>query len=113
MQRRFYLINDAIPGPYAIFSYDTETKLFSTHIPKEVPPGNLPAIFNLLARKGEYEIGDRWSRRFVTERIAPPTRQNIGQILRDVGITEYDEFSILIHVNGRSCMDEFYLKEIL
>ena len=40
------------------------------------------------------------------ERIVPIDRQNIGQILRDNGLKEYDEYELLMLANGRCAQDE-------
>ena len=46
------------------------------------------------------------------QRIIPQDRQNIGQILRDNGLKEYDEFSLLMLTMGRCEQDDCYLEEI-
>lgn len=43
------------------------------------------------------------------ERVIPPERQNIGQILRENNMAFYDEFPLLVSNQGRSCQDECYL----
>lgn len=56
---------------------------------------------------------DYFARKFVKERVAPPERQNIGSIMRKIGITRYREFDLLMYNNGRSCQDDFVLEEIV
>lgn len=113
--RRFLIKDDNVVSPtdeYAILSYDEDTDEYTITIPDSVSPDDLPAIPGILARKGIREIGDKWARRFVKERVVPPDRQNIGMILREVGIPYYSEFPLLVYTNGRCSMDEFYLEEI-
>lgn len=112
MLRRFLIKLPESNLKCAVFSYDTETKQFAIDIPDDIDPNNLPAIPRLLFDKGMRHIDDYWARRFVKERIAPPERQNIGSIMRIVGIKEYDEFEILIYCDGRSSQDDFILEEI-
>ena len=103
------------PSPtneYAILLYDEEKDEYAISIPESVNPDDLPAIPGILARKGIREIGDKWARQFVKERVVPPDRQNIGMILRQVGIGYYSEFPLLLYTGGRCCMDDFYLEEI-
>ncbi len=97
---------------YAVLSYDEERDIYGVEIPRTVNPDHLPAILGILARQGTYTVGDKWARRFVKERVVPPDRQNIGMILKDVGIGYYSEFPLLEYTSGRCCMDEFYLEEI-
>ncbi|MBQ9984271.1 MAG: hypothetical protein IJP29_06740 [Lachnospiraceae bacterium] len=113
--RRFLIKDDNVISPtneYAILSYDEEKAQYSISIPESVNPNDLPAILGILARKGILEIEDKWARRFVKERVVPSDRQNIGAILREVGIGYYDEFPLLVYTSGRCCMDDFYLEEI-
>ena len=98
---------------YAILSYDEEKELYAIFIPESIHPDDLPAILGLFARKGIREIEDKWARRFVKERVVPSDRQNIGMILREVGMSYYDEFPLLVYTRGRCCMDDFYLEEIV
>ena len=64
------------------------------------------------ADHGEYSINSAWSRRFVQQRIVPQDRQNIGQILVDNGLSEYDEFSLLMLSMGLCEQDDCYLEEV-
>lgn len=116
MQLRKFLIKEenveSPTGEYAILSYDEENDIYGIFVPESVNPDDLPAIPACLVSKGIREIEDKWARRFVKERVVPPDRQNIGMILRDVGMQYYDEFPLLVYTSGRCCMDEFYLEEI-
>lgn len=114
MLRTFELINDAYAADeaHAILQYDEEKELYSIHVPRDTPENHLPAILSLLAKKGVRELDDYWSRKFVKERVVPIDRQNIGEIMRHVGMKKYNEFQLLEYTSGRCCMDDFYLKEI-
>lgn len=96
----------------AILTYDDESDQYAIRIPKGIDCNRLPAIPAILAQKGVYDIDDRFARRFVIERIIPPDRQNIGEILRVVGLSYYQEFPLLMYCSGRCCMDDFWLEEI-
>lgn len=113
---RNFLIKEAdsisTGNEYAVLSYDEDKDEYHVSIPESVNPDNLPAILGILARKGIREIDDKWARRFVKERVVPPDRQNIGMILREVGIGYYSEFPLLVYTSGRCAMDEFFIEEI-
>ena len=49
---------------------------------------------------------------WVRARVCPPSRQNISCILRDIGLTEYDEYGILMYTGGKSLMDDLFLEEM-
>ena len=46
---------------------------------------------------------------WLTERIIPPTRIGIDDNLRQMGLTEYDELSILKYTSGRHASDTCYI----
>ena len=53
-----------------------------------------------------------WSGLWVQQRIVPQDRQNIGQVLKENGLKEYDEFQLLMLTKGRCAQDDCYLEEI-
>ena len=114
--RRFFIKEDdglsTGQREYAVLSYDEDKDLYHISIPLSADPDDLPAIPGILARKGIREIDDKWARRFVRERVVPPDRQNIGMILRELGMTHYSEFPLLVYTGGRCCMDDFFIEEI-
>lgn len=111
--RRFAIKEENSKYPlWAILTYDEESDCYGVEIPEDIDPDRLPAILGILARKGIYSVEDKWARRFVKERVVPPDRQNIGMIMRDVGMAYYSEFPLLVYTSGRCCMDEFYLEEL-
>ena len=103
------LPQDTILG-YLIY-YET-SKAFYAELPDGADSWEMPLLLSSFADRGEYSIDSRWSRRFVRGRIVPQDRQNIGQILRDNGLKEYDEFSLLMLTMGRCEQDDCYLEEI-
>lgn len=114
MLRIFEIRNDFLEPAeeYATLTYDEATEKYAVHIPESIDCNDLPAILSLLVKQGIREIDDKWARRFVTERVVPPDRQNIGTIMRQLHMKKYSEFPILEYTSGRCCMDDFYLKEI-
>lgn len=48
--------------------------------------------------------------KWVQSRIIPSSRQNIGEILRVNGMNSYDEHTLLLKNEGRSCQDEYYIE---
>ena len=114
MLRTFKIMNDMLEplGEHAILTYDEDSEQYAVHIPESIDCNDLPAILSLLVKQGIRETDDKWARRFVTERVVPPDRQNIGTIMRQLHMKKYSEFPILEYTSGRCCMDDFYLKEI-
>ena len=57
-------------------------------------------------------MGSCYLVRWVSARIVPPNRQNIADILNDCGLSEYDEFSLMLSTEGRGQMDKYHIKEL-
>lgn len=57
-------------------------------------------------KRKQYTVNAYWSKVWVQQRIAPTDRQNLGQILKDNGLDEYDEFQLLMLANGRCVQDK-------
>lgn len=92
--------------------YDEEYHEYEIEIPEDVKSFEAPMIISDFIRKNQYSIGNEWSRRWVSQRVVPPERQNIGQILKANHWKEYDEFRFLVKNEGRSCQDECYIEKL-
>ena len=92
--------------------YYESSKSFNIELPDNADPWETTPIISSFVNRGIYSIDSHWSRRWVQQRIVPQDRQNIGQILKDNGLKEYDEFSLLMLTKGRCEQDDCYLEEI-
>ncbi len=77
-----------------------------------VPAEQMPLMLALFAQRGQLEVPAEWALRWVGERVPPPGRQNIGEILRENGLARYDEIELLARAQGRSSQDDFMVREI-
>ncbi len=112
---RIFAIKDETMPQAAILGYliyHETSKAFFIELPDGADSWDMPLLLSSFADRCEYSIDSNWSRRFVQQRIVPQDRQNIGQILRDNGLKEYDEFSLLMLTMGRCEQDDCYLEEI-
>lgn len=92
---------------YLIY-YERERK-FYIELPERADPWETPLILSSFAEKGITTVDSYWSRLWVQQRIVPTDRQNIGQILKDNQLKEYDEYSLLMLAKGRCAQDDYYL----
>ena len=88
--------------------YEME-KRFYIELPDDADPWETPLLLDSFARKGEKTVNSYWSQLWVQQRIIPTDRQNLGEILRDNGLKEYDEFDLLMLAMGRCAQDDYYL----
>lgn len=92
--------------------YYEPSRSFYTELADSLDPWDAPPVLSSFVNRGIYSIDNSWSKRWVRQRIVPQDRQNIGEILRDNGLKEYDEFSLLLLSMGRCEQDDCYLEEI-
>ena len=92
--------------------YYEPSKSFYIELSDSLDPWAVPPVLSSFVNRGIYSIDSIWSERWVRQRIVPQDRQNIGEILRDNGLKEYDEFSLLLLTMGRCEQDDCYLEEI-
>ena len=92
--------------------YYENSKSFYIELPEDADPWEVPLLLSSFAKRGQYSIGSYWSRIWVEQRIVPKDRQNLGQILKDNNLSEYDEYDLLKLSEGRCAQDDCFLKEL-
>ena len=93
----------------AYLIYYEKNREFFVELPESCDPWEVPLLLSTFARKKIYSVDSTWSRIWVQQRIIPPERQNIGQILKDNKLKEYDEYKMLMLSMGRCEQDDYYL----
>ena len=93
-----------------LFYYERE-KEFYIELPEDADPWDTPLILSSFASKGKWTVDSKWSHEWVRQRIIPYERQNIGRVLKDNKLKEYDEFALLMKGNGRCAQDDCFIKE--
>lgn len=92
--------------------YYEKTKSFYIELPENADPWETPLLLSSFVKRGEHTVNAYWSKLWVQQRIVPQDRQNLGQVLKENGLKEYDEFALLLLAHGRCAQDSFYLAEI-
>ena len=88
--------------------YELE-KRFYIELPEDADPWETPLLLSSFLKKGETSINSYWSKIWVQQRIVPTDRQNLGQVLKDNNLKEYDEYGLLMLSMGRCAQDDYYL----
>jgi hypothetical protein len=88
--------------------YEME-KRFYIELPEDADPWETPLLLASFAKRGEKTVNSYWSKLWVQQRIVPLDRQNLGQVLKDNRLNEYDEYSLLMLSMGRCAQDDYYL----
>jgi hypothetical protein len=94
-----------------LFYYETE-KRFYIELPEDADPWKTPLLLSSFAKRGIKTVNSYWSKLWVQQRIVPADRQNLGQILRENHLKEYDEYSLLMLAMGRCAQDDYFLVPI-
>ena len=112
--RRFEIVTDRGRRQRCVATlvYDQDASSAEIDIAPDARVGQVPAMFNRYIELGNLHIAQEWTLRWVKERVAPETRHNIGEVLREAGLSEYDPYLLLFAHNGRSVQDDFYLREV-
>ncbi len=96
----------------AYLLYYERQKTFYIEVPRERLEWEVPLLISSFVKRGVYTINAYWSKLWVQQRIVPADRQNLGQILKENGLREYDEYKLLMLCNGRCAQDNYYLKAV-
>ena len=91
--------------------YELE-KLFFIELLDGTNPWEMPLLLDSFVKRNETTVNSYWSKIWVQQRIIPADRQNIGEILRDNQLEEYDEYQLLMLAMGRCAQDDYYLVPI-
>ena len=90
----------------AYLLYYEQEKRFYIELPENADAWETPLLLDSFVKRGETTVNSYWSKIWVQQRIVPPDRQNIGEILRDNHLKEYDEYALLMLAMGRCAQDE-------
>ncbi len=95
-----------------LFHDDANGGCYRIEIKPWAGENDVPMLLVPFVRAGKPVLDEKWSRKWVEERIVPPSRQNIGQVLKANGLDEYDDFKLLMVSMGRCSQDDFGLVEV-
>lgn len=102
-----FLIHERDVAPVGELVFDTDTREFTLRVYENVNPKNTPAFMYFMIKYNRMEVTGDLAMCFVRERLVPPERANIAQILADLKMPYYDELLFLEKLHGRCVMDDF------
>lgn len=108
--KKYAIKRNKINKTVAVLNYDEQKKSYTIDVPVGIGEREVPMLVSAFVKKGIRHIDNEWSMKWVQSRIIPSSRQNIGEILRVNKMTSYDEHTLLLKNEGRSCQDEFYVE---
>lgn len=109
---KIFAIRDKKTNPnkdLAYLLYYEKEKRFYIELPENADAWETPLLLDSFVKRGETTVNSYWSKRWVEQRIIPPDRQNIVEILRDNHLKEYDEYELLMLAMGQCAQDDYFL----
>ena len=109
---RAYAIRDASIDKgrdLAWLLYYEREDTFHIEISEDVDEWDAPLILSSFVKRGVRALDPYWSRVWVEQRIIPSDRQNLGMILKENGLKEYDAHRLLVLSDGRCAQDECFI----
>lgn len=110
--RIFAIKSESNKKDLAYLLYYEKEKRFYIELPEDADPWETPLLLTSFLKRGEKTVNSYWSLMWVRQRIVPSDRQNLGQVLKENGLEEYDEFALLMAGKGRCAQDDYFLEEI-
>ncbi len=115
--RRFEIIDGAKRNapPCAVLNWEDETTdevSLSIDINEEATTEDVPMLFVPFVRENKRHIGEKWAMRWIEERIVPPSRQNLGEVLRANDLEFYDAMALFVAGDGKCEQDDFFIREV-
>ena len=111
MPKRF-LITDNTDIEYGTLAYDPESCTWLIEINRQRTWEDTPLSLALYIKNGCYSLDERQSLTWVRDRLLPSNRQNIYDVLRELGLPEYDEYALLKVTAGHCPNDNLFLREL-
>ncbi len=108
----YEIIDDETMVSVGCILYYAKEKSFIIELNPNLDEWTAPLIFSEAVKRGRVTMGRELSLKWVRERIIPSGRQNIGSILKNAGLSDYDEMELLSESGARSSQDHMYIKKM-
>ena len=108
----FAIIDPVIEKEIAYFFYYERENTYYIEINDDISEWDAPFIIDSYIRRKDFVMTHEDSLRFISQRIVPCDRQNIGAVLKDNGLEEYDEAKLFILADGRCAQDDCCIRQI-
>lgn len=94
-----------------LFYYE-KAKEFIIELQDNLNEWEAPLLFQKLVKQGIYTVPKEMAYLWVKERVIPSGRQNIGSILKNAKLNEYNEMKLLELSKGKCSQDSCYIVEV-
>lgn len=95
-----------------ILKYNTDTKEFSLRLLDNYDGLSTDLFMDRCIQLGLKDMPDWMVKRWIRQRLCPPNRHDIKDILKMAGLKEYDEMGLFDYNHGICSKDSYYFDEI-
>ena len=110
--RIFAIVDEDEGKELAYFIYYEKINECYIEIRDDVDEWDLPFVLEHFVRKGQRTVDSYHTLLWIKQRVIPSDRQNIGMILKECGLEEYDEIKLFLIADGRCAQDSCCIKRI-
>ena len=96
----------------AFFFYFEKIEEYCMEIVGGADEWEMPFVLDTYVRRGEWTVGMKDTLQFISQRVVPSDRQNIGMILKENGLESYDEIQLFLLSEGRCAQDHCFIRQI-
>ena len=108
--RIFEILDDEEAKELGVLLYYEKGRCFIVELADGLDEWTAPFLFASYVKKGIFTIPRSESLNWVRSRIIPSSRQNIGMILKNHGLKEYDEMKLLELSEGKCSQDSLRIR---
>ncbi len=108
----FEIYDNDIDRDVGTLLYYEKERTFIAELRDDLDEWTAPLLFSGLVKKGIYTVPRNVTRDWIGERVIPNSRQNIGDILRNSHLREYDEMKLLELSEGRCSQDNIFFRRL-
>ena len=112
MQEKYAILKKSEKNSIIGYLYLDDNKAAKITLNPDVNINSVPAHFRPSYLEGVYTIDNSQVYKWVGTRIPPQYRQDISDVLKSLGLKEYDEYQIFKAYKGRSVRDDYYIKKV-
>lgn len=102
----------AIPVKIGTLSFDETRQTWSIDLDIDAAISGNHGLLTEAAENGTAHLDHELAVLWVRSRIAPPSRQNINDILANAGLDHYDEVDFIAATRGETHRDDLCIREV-
>ena len=110
--KSYEIVDEENSRRVGVLLYYEKEKNFIIELEDDLDEWSAPLLFSNLVRQGGFTVSRELSLLWVRERVIPPTRQNISEILANHRLNDYDEMKFLEISEGRCSQDSLRIKKV-